>query len=79
MESIESRLSRDKCLECQQHSLVFDSNHSSVIEANHIPVVVSPPTSFDLSIYRQYLTSEILGNTIVYGDVVTTTMNMFDG
>jgi hypothetical protein len=46
-----------------------------------VPVIVDPEESnlsFNMKIFREHLHSKVLGNTVLYGEVVTSTMPLVD-
>ena len=87
MESIKPRLQNSK-LRSGEVTLNFVTKSTDIaskdseITSDLIPVVTSPVTGdykFNLEEYEQNLKTDVLGRVVLYADVVTSTMSVFDG
>ena len=65
------------------HSLKFTTNISEPVKETLLPVVTEDQEalheSFNVAVYQDNLSSNILGNTVIYADVVPSTMTLLDG
>lgn len=85
LSSLTSRL-KDGHLVSKEVTLQFlsDSSDSSSlnITSSSIPVLTEAKNCkalFNYALYKANLKTKVLGNTMLYADVVTTTMNLFEG
>jgi len=69
-------ISRDLTL----HFIADEHSNSSSITPTYIPVLTSSQTSvgFDTVTYFKHRSAAVLGNTVLYADVITTTMTLFE-
>ena len=82
LKSIENRLV-DGVLKFGSHSLKFTTNISEPVKETLLSVVTEDQEalheSFNVAVYQDNLSSNILGNTVIYADVVPSTMTLLDG
>ena len=82
MKSVQSRLSSG-VLKCGGQSLHFGAGARQPVENNILPVITENTEQvcdhFKQTRYFENLSSETLGNTMLYADVVPTTMTLLDG
>ena len=82
MKSIHNRLV-DGVLKFGSQSLKFTTTVSEQVKETLLPVVTDEQESlcetFNVVSYQENLSSKILGNTVIYADVVPTTMTLLDG
>ena len=82
LKSIENRLV-DGVLKFGSQSLKFTTNVSEPVKETLLPVVTFAHDSlcqnFNVSVYRENLTSKVLGNTVIYAEVVPSTQTLLDG
>jgi len=69
-------LARLKILE---NKLEFTDREITVIFNNEMKAVSSYDHHFDWETYRSNLTSQKYGKLVIYGDVLPTTMDVFEG
>ena len=87
LESVESRLTGDN-LVSREVTLQFvkgEGYKSLAVSPTRIPVVTDSlassqnATGFDFVRYCQHHSASVLGNTVLFADVINTTMTLFDG
>jgi len=85
LNSLMSRL-KDGHLVSKEVTLRFLRNSSDAsslnVTSSTIPVLTEAKdckSTFDYALYKANLKTKVLGNTMLYADVVTTTMNLFEG
>ena len=82
LKSIQNRLVGGM-LKFGSQSLKFTTSVSEPVKETLLPVVTENQDSlcqnFNVSVYRGNLTSRVLGNSVIYADVVPSTMTLLDG
>ena len=82
LKSIENRLVAG-ILKFGSQSLKFTTDISEPVKESLLPVLTENQDSlcqnFNVSVYRENLTSKVLGNTVICADVVPSTMTLLDG
>lgn len=82
LKSIQNRLSSG-ILKFGTQSLHFTSDDSVPVEENVLPVLIEESETvlrnFSKGEYYGNLQSKVLGNTVIYVDVIPSTMTLFDG
>lgn len=82
LKSIQNRLVGGM-LKFGSQSLKFTTDASEPVKETLLPVLTENQDSlcqnFNLAVYQENLTSKVLGNTVIYADVVPSTMTLLDG
>ena len=85
MTCIKPRLSSDGSLRSKNMVIKFLDDDSS-LEGSTVtpdkPIILvnsKPPTSFAWDIYKMNLKTKVLGQTVIYSDLISSTMHVFDG
>ena len=84
LDSLQPRLT-DGMLRARHMTLHFlaNANHTQHNLTTTYLCVETKPTlkghQFDFEVYKACLKTQVLGNTIIYADVLSSTMNIFDG
>ena len=82
LNSIQNRLVGG-LLKFGSQSLKFTTNTSEPVKETLLPVLTDNQESlcqnFNVKSYHDNLTSKVLGNTVIYADVVPSTMSLLEG
>lgn len=87
LQSVQQRLDKDQLLRSGDVSLKFMNAagfallNNKEFKSESLPAVTNPSepvTGFNFAEYSKYLQTEVLGQVVLYSDVVTSTMSLFD-
>ena len=81
LSAVEPRL-KDRVLKSRDLSLSFCSvSNTAKTTMDMLPVYTdhSGPLAFDIQSYWNHLATDVLGQVVMYADVVNSTMRLFDG
>lgn len=83
LRSVQNQLSSSDVLKFGMHRLLFAADTSAHVEDNQLLVITENvervSTHFNVDEYFGNLKTKVLGNTVIYSDVVQTTMTLLDG